>query len=264
MTDAAVIEDIVRRLRAAGCVYAEDEARLLMAAAGSRAAAEAMVERRIDGTPLEQILGWVEFCGMRIAVEPGVFVPRRRTEFLVAQAIQACSAGDVVVDLCCGCGAVGAAVAAAVPGIELHAVDVDPVAVRCARRNLPGHAVHAGDLYGALPPTLHGRVEVLVANAPYVPTDSIPFMPAEARLYEPRVALDGGADGVHLHRRIAADAGRWLTAGGTLLIETSEPQVRATVEAFRAGGFDPRVMRAGEVGATVVSGRIGRSTGSAG
>ncbi|PZS36356.1 MAG: putative protein N(5)-glutamine methyltransferase, partial [Pseudonocardiales bacterium] len=172
---ALSVSAVVIRLRAAGCVFAEDEARLLIAAARAPADLAALVERRAAGEPLEYVLGWAEFCGMRITVDPGVFVPRRRTEFLVHQAL-ACldrlapsPAAAVVVDLCCGSGAVGAALVAARPGIELTAVEVDPVAVRCARRNLVGAQVYEGDLYEPLPGALAGRVDVLVANVPYVP-----------------------------------------------------------------------------------------------
>ena len=146
---------------------ADDEARLLVSAARTPADLDAMVDRRVAGLPLEHVLGWAEFCGQRIAVDPGVFVPRRRTELLVRQAVALGRAGAVVVDLCCGSGAVGAAVGAALDGVELYAVDVDPVAVRCARRNLAasGGRVFDGDLYGPLPDTLLGRVDVVVANA---------------------------------------------------------------------------------------------------
>ena len=129
---------VVRRLRAAGCVFAEDEARLLLAEARTADQLDALVERRVAGEPLEHLLGWAEFAGLRIAVGPGVFVPRRRTEVLVAEAVALARPGAVVVDLCCGSGAVGVAVASAVPGIELHAADVDPAAVACARANLAG------------------------------------------------------------------------------------------------------------------------------
>ena len=144
---------IVSRLRAAGCVFAEDEARLLMSTARTPDELAAMVDRRVAGLPLEQVLGWAEFCGLRIIVAPGVFVPRRRTEFLVRQAAAVARPGDVVVDLCCGAGAIGAALAAAVDRAEVHAADIDPAAVRCARRNLPGPwgHVYQGDLYEPLP-----------------------------------------------------------------------------------------------------------------
>src|SRR5659263_284462 len=170
---------IVTRLRAAGCVFAEDEARLLISAARTAADLAAMVDRRAAGLPLEHVLGWAEFCGLRIAVDPGVFVPRRRTEFLVRQAAALARARPVVVDLCCGSGAVGAALVAALDRVELSAVDIHPAAVRCARRNVAaaGGQVYEGDLYEPLPATLRGRVDVLVANAPYVPTEAIGLLP---------------------------------------------------------------------------------------
>src|SRR4051794_34831587 len=147
------LAEVAERLRAAGCVFAEDEATLLTEAARSPAELDSMVERRAGGLPLEQVLGWAEFCGLRIAVEPGVFGPRRRTELLVREAAALAPAGAVVVDLCCGSGAIGAALGVG----ELHAVDLDPAAVRCARGILPEAAVYEGDLYEPLPEALKGR-----------------------------------------------------------------------------------------------------------
>jgi release factor glutamine methyltransferase len=248
------LASVVVTLRAAGCVFAEDEAALLMAAATDPATLESHVARRAGGEPLEHVLGWAEFCGLRIAVAPGVFVPRRRTEALVAQAVARTRPGALVVDLCCGSGAVGAAVAAAVPGIELHAADVDPAAVACARRNLPDAAVHAGDLFAALPSALRGRIDVLVANAPYVPTAAIGLMPPEARDHEPAVALDGGGDGLAVLRRIVAEAPEWLAPGGALLFETSTAQAADAVAAVRAAELAPLVVTDADRGATVVVG----------
>src|SRR5689334_23908601 len=170
---------VVARLRAAGCVFAEDEARLLLVEAGSPDALEALVARRVAGEPLEQVLGWAEFCGLRVAVAPGVFVPRRRTEALVEEAVALSRHGGVVVDLCCGSGALGLAVATSVADVELHAADVDPAAVACAAANIAGVGgrAHAGDLFEALPPGLRGRVDLLLANVPYVPSDAVAFMP---------------------------------------------------------------------------------------
>jgi release factor glutamine methyltransferase len=260
---------IVTRLRAAGCVFAEDEAQLLIATARTPADLAAMVDQRAAGLPLEHILGWAEFCGLRIAVDPGVFVPRRRTEFLVGQAaalgsVAASRDGGaparpraaVVVDLCCGSGAVGAALAAALPQVELYAVDIDPAAVRCARRNVAaaGGQVYEGDLYQPLPATLRGRVDVLVANAPYVPTEEIGLLPTEARIHEALVALDGGADGLDILRRVTAAAPLWLAPAGHLLVETSGHQVPQAVEAVAGSGLIPRVARSDELNATVVIG----------
>jgi release factor glutamine methyltransferase len=244
---------VVARLRAAGCVFAEDEAQLLMATARTSGELSAMVERRAAGLPLEQVLGWAEFRGLRIAVDPGVFVPRRRTVFLVQQAVAQAQPGVIVVDLCCGAGAIGAALAAAVDRAEVHAVDVDPAAVRCARRNVPGH-VYQGDLYQPLPARLRGRVGILTANVPYVPTAEIGLLPPEARTHEPLVALDGGPDGLDVLRRVAAGAPDWLAPGGHLLIETTERQSPQAAAAFSASGLTPQVVTSPELNATVVIG----------
>jgi release factor glutamine methyltransferase len=248
---------VVARLRAAGCVFAEREAGLLIDAARTPADLADMVDRRAGGLPVEHVLGWADFCGLRIAVEPGVFVPRRRTELLVRQAAALAprTAGGspaVVVDLCCGSGAVGAVLAAVLDRVEVYAVEIDPVAVRCARRNLA--RVYEGDLYQPLPVALRGRVDLLVANVPYVPTGEIRLMPPEARLYEPRVALDGGADGLDVFRRVTAAAPGWLAPGGHLLVETSEDQAPLAVDALTRGGLVPRVAGSAELGATVVIG----------
>ncbi|MCU4749265.1 MULTISPECIES: putative protein N(5)-glutamine methyltransferase [unclassified Streptomyces] len=249
---------IVERLRAAGCVFAEDEARLIIGAARGAAELSAMVDRRLAGLPLEQVVGWAAFSGLRIVVEPGVFVPRRRTEFLVRQAVTggAAAAGDVVVDLCCGSGAVGAAIAAAVPGVELHAADIDPAAVRCARRNVAAAAgrVYQGDLYAPLPPRLRGTVAVLAANVPYVPSREVGLLPAEARDHEPLVALDGGADGLDVLRRVAAGAGEWLAPGGRLLVETTERQAARAATVFARHGLTARTAADEDGNATVVTG----------
>jgi release factor glutamine methyltransferase len=259
-------QSVIARLRAAGCVWAEDEASLLGSAARSPAELDAMVARRAGGEPIEQIIGWAEFCGLRVLVDPGVFVPRRRSEYLVSVAVSLARAAGaagppVIVDLCCGTGALGLAVAVNLAGIglghaELHAADLDPAAVACARRNIEpaGGHVHAGDLFAALPSGLAGRVDVLTCNAPYVPTTEIAFMPAEARDHEALVALDGGPDGLATARRAAAAAAAWLAPGGGLLVETSERQAPAMAAAMTAGGLAPRVHEDDDSGATVVTG----------
>ncbi len=253
---------VIARLRAAGCVFAEEEARLLFGTARTAAELVDMVESRVDGRPLEHVLGWAEFCGLRIAVDPGVFVPRRRSELLVRQAVRLAGGSGstiagpespLVVDLCCGSGAVGAAVLSRLGKGVLHAADIDAAAVSCARRNLPAGAhVHQGDLYDALPGVLRGRVDVLVVNAPYVPAGKIALLPAEARLHEPAVALDGGADGLDVARRVVEGAASWLATGGSVLVETSDRQAPELVAAFARTGLVPRVARSARLSATVV------------
>ncbi|MFF3430953.1 putative protein N(5)-glutamine methyltransferase [Streptomyces sp. NPDC002602] len=250
------VATLVERLRAAGCVFAEEEADLLTAAARDEGHLAGMLARRVAGEPLELVVGWAGFCGLRMEVGEGVFVPRRRSEFLAREAVALARPGAVVVDLCCGVGALGAAVASQVPGVELHASDIDEVAVGYARRNVApyGGTVHRGDLYAALPEGLAGRVDVLVVNAPYVPTREIGFLPPEAREHEPLTTLDGGADGLDVHRRVAAGALRWLAPGGHLLIETSARQSPVTASALAAGGLTVRAVGSRELYANVVIG----------
>jgi release factor glutamine methyltransferase len=250
---------LVATLRAAGCVYAEDEARVLTTAAADDAELAVWTDRRVAGEPLELVVGFATFCGIRVAVAPGVFVPRQRSSALVRAAATGLAAGDVAIDLCCGTGALGLALQAAVPGLEVYAADIDPDAVACARRNLPAGRVFQGDLYAALPEHLRGRVTVLVVNAPYVPTDEIALMPPEARDHEHRVALDGGADGLHVQRGVIAGAGDWMTPGGRLLIETSLVQAPLTAALMTAAGLAADVVRDDDVDGTVVVGLRPRS-----
>jgi release factor glutamine methyltransferase len=251
------LSDVVSALRAAGSVFAEDEARLILAEAQGPEQVPAMVEQRVCGLPLEHVLGWAEFCGRRIAVEPGVFVPRRRSELLVreAAALLRSDGGSVVVDLCCGSGAVGAVLAEAVPGMELYAADLDAAAVRCARRNVGTVGrVYEGNLFEPLPDSLRGRIDVLAANVPYVPTGEIGLLPPEARVHEATVALDGGADGLDVLRRVGAGAREWLAPGGHVLFETSEQQAPEAMQVLSGDGLAARVVISDDLNATVVVG----------
>ena len=244
------IAEIVTRLRAAGCVFAEDEAALLVETARDDAELESMVARRVTGLPLEHVLGWVQFAGRRYFISPGVFVPRPRTEFLVDRVARIAKTGGVVLDLCCGSGAVGAALADRLGG-ELFATDVDPAAVACARHNVA--KVFEGDLYSSLPAGL--KADVLVVIAPYVPTDAIALLPHEARDFEPLGTLDGGLDGLDVLRRVLSGARQWLAPHGLFATEVSERQVAALVELVRKAGLEPGVIRDDDLDATVVTGR---------
>jgi release factor glutamine methyltransferase len=274
--------DVVARLRAAGCVFAEDEAALLVEAAGTPDELDRLVDRRVIGEPLEQILGWALFRGLRIRVDPGVFVPRLRTEFLVETTLAHLAERPgplLVLDLCCGSGAAGAAVEAARGDVTVVAADIDPRSVACARQNLrrPEHDAHdkhdkhkahdensahdtsdenvfEGDLFDALPPAYRGRFDAIIANAPYVPTDEIDFMPRDARLHEPLTALDGGLGGTAIQARIARDAAGWLRPGGLLVIETSGRQAPVTEDLVRGGGLAARTLHSPDLDATLVAG----------
>lgn len=217
-----------------------------------------LLRRRESGLPLEQVLGWAEFHGLRMLVEPEVFVPRRRSEVLVDEALRLASPSALILDLCCGSGALATALAHRLSGAEVWASDLHPAAVRCARRNLAPYAAHVveGDLYDPLPRRLRGTVDLLVVNAPYVPTDAVAMMPPEARDHEPRMTLDGGPDGLDLQRRVIVEAGAWLAPNAHLLIETSQGQAPVTAAAMAAAGFSVRVVRDEERDGTVVVGSL--------
>ncbi|GIN86327.1 methylase [Heyndrickxia sporothermodurans] len=250
------VNSIINKLRNAGCVFAEDETQLLISESQSLEDLIKKVEMRVVGLPLEYVIGWAHFCGLRIEVEQGVFVPRQRTEFLVRQARNLACSRDIVVDLCCGSGAIGAALAANLGEIYLYCSDIDPIAIQCARRNITkfGGHIFEGDLYKALPQSIKGYINILIANVPYVPTKAIELLPSEARLYEPNLALDGGDDGLNILRKVVEEAPNWLAPGGHLLIETSEMQASQTFEIFAKAGLSTTVVRDEELDATVVIG----------
>src|SRR4051812_32477579 len=248
--------DLAARLRAAGCVYSEDEVAVLEETAGSWPELERLVLERMQGRPLEQVVGWTAFDSERILISPGVFVPRRRSELLVRMTAELLASNGVVVELCCGSAAVATAVSRRRPDAHVLATDLDDAAVQCAGANLGADRVIQGDLYDALPARLRGRVAVLVANAPYVPSAEVALMPREARDHEPRLALDGGVDGLEVQRRIAAGAAPWLAPGGALVVETSPALARGSVAAFKAGGLSADLVSDVGLDAMAVVGRV--------
>ncbi len=255
-------------LRSVGCVYAEDEAAILLDSADSPEILARMLARRAHGYPLEHIVGWARFYGLKMSVAPGVFVPRLRSEFLVGQVLASIPGIPLgneplrILDLCCGCGAVGAAVAHDMAdgphAVELHAADIDPTALSCAAENVAPFKgqIHCGDLFAALPRELRGTFHIIAANAPYVPSSALEFMPQEARVHEPEVALDGGIDGLEVHRRIAAEAQHWLRPGGVLLMESSARQAADSAGIMASHGFLTSVASNDDLGGTVVTGRV--------
>lgn len=251
------IERVVVRLRAAGCVFAEDEARILADTATDADALEQLVVRRVAGEPLEYIVGATEFGGLMVAVRPGVFVPRQRSLLLVEIAAEIAGSDAFILDLCCGSGALSAVLAARFSGASVVAADIDPVAVGCAEINLAGRGeAYCGDLFDALPSTLRGRFDVVVCNAPYVPTAAIAAMPPEARDHEPQVTLDGGADGLDLLRRVATAAPDWTTRPAHLVMEVGRGQVDAALAIFTDTGFSPAIRTDDERGATAIVGAL--------
>lgn len=268
-TGAASAGVVATRLRAAGCVFAEEEAATLLRWAGDEDQLQEWVHRRVTGEPLEHVVGRVDFSGHAYRVGPGTFVPRRRSELLVDRAAAAAltrpdpSGPVLLVEMCCGCGAIGLAAARALTAAGRSVVtllaDIDDVPLQWARRNAADQSdldvqVHRGDLWSALPTWARGRVDVVIANAPYVPSGEVVLMPTEARVYEPLRAVDGGPDGLDLHRRLARSAPEWLRSGGAFVVETSDRQASDTAGILADVGLAVVVDRDDERGATVVTG----------
>lgn len=234
-------------------MFAEDEAALILGAAASEEEVDRLASERVAGLPLEHVLGWAAFGGIRVPVDRGVFVPRPRTEFLIACAIERLKPGAVLVDLCCGSGAVAAALASRVP-LTVYATDIDPRATENARRTLEPFdgTVLTGDLFEPLPAGLRGAVGMMAIIAPYVPSNDIALLPREARDFEPQVALDGGSDGLDILRQAIEAAPLWLEPGGFLLAEVAEHQAASAVLALVSAGLLPTVLTDDE--ATVIVG----------
>jgi release factor glutamine methyltransferase len=232
------IDRVASRLAAAGCVAAEEEAHELVDAAPDDAALESLVARREQGEPLAWITGSTEFCGRRVRVDPGVYVPRRQTEELALRAVamaEASGPGSLVADLCTGSGAIALALMAASQA-RVVAVDIDQRAVRCAQRN--GVTVVRGDL-GC--PLVAGRFDVVTAVAPYVPTAALEFLPRDVQRFEPREALDGGHDGLTLVRELVVSAALLLRPGGWLLTEVGGSQDQLLAQDLDDLGFGAAV-----------------------
>lgn len=224
---------VAARLEAAGCIAAGEESAEILAAAPDPETVERWVRRRENGEPLEWVVGTSLFCGHRIRVDQGVFVPRRQSEELARRAAAVLPAGGAAVELCAGAGAIAVHLRSAVPDAMVIAVDCDLAAVRCARAN--GAVAVISDLGGSL---RSGRFDVVVAVAPYVPTTELDYLPADVRRYEPLLALDGGSDGLDVVRRVIATAARLLRPRGWVLLEIGGDQEDSATTTLATHGFE--------------------------
>jgi len=191
--------------------------------------------RRLDGEPLPWLTGTTTFLGAPVRVDRGVYVPRFETELVARRAIQRLPAEGVAVDLATGSGAVAVALRRAWPSARVVASDIDVAACRCAAAN--GVEVYRGDLGAPLPTELHGRVDLVVAVLPYVPSAELEFLPRDVRRHEPRRAHDGGPGGVELLRRAIGWAAVLSRPGAALVLEVGGDQDRALEPDLHAAGF---------------------------
>jgi release factor glutamine methyltransferase len=228
---------VTQLLSDAGCIAARQEAdELMRAAAGNPDVLDDLVSRRTNGEPIAWLTGSVTFCDVGLFVAPGVYVPRRQTEPLARRAATLLPSAGVAADLCTGVGAIAAVLTAAAPTATVLATELDAIAVRCARRN--GVDVFEGYLDDPLPGEFEHRVDVLTAVVPYVPTDSLRLLPRDVQAFEPRLALDGGPDGMDLLREVARRSAGWLSPGGWLLLELGGDQAEPMGRLLRDVGFE--------------------------
>jgi len=205
---------------------------------------QALVERRAAGEPLQYLLGFEEFCGLRLRVTSDVLVPRPETEGLVAWALEVLASRPraTAADVGTGSGAIACALASGHSGVRLVALDRSSPALQVAADNVASLglasriALVAGDGLDPLRRCEPG-LDLVVANPPYLPTGSLASLPSEVVNHEPRIALDGGPDGMALARRLVAEAPRVLARGGALLMEIGEGQAAPLREAMAAAGL---------------------------
>lgn len=228
---------VTQMLTEAGCIAAREEAdELIRAAAGDPDVLRDLVSRRTNGEPIAWLTGAVTFCGLRLSVAPGVYVPRPQTEPLARRAAKLLPSGGVAVDLCTGAGAIAAVLAEAAPAAQVLATELDENAARCARRN--GVEVFEGFLDDPLPKVFEHRVDVLTAVVPYVPTDSLRLLPRDVQAFEPPLALDGGEDGTDLLVEVVRRSPGWLRPGGWLLLELGGDQAEPIRRLIYDSGFE--------------------------
>ena len=264
MTPAQLIREAAERLRQAGVPDARVDASLLLAHVTGRQALalrldtdtvldekeleafERLCARRAAREPLQYILGEQPFFGRPFRVTPAVLIPRPETELLCELALERVrgQASPAVLDLCCGSGCIGVTMALERPDARVTAVDISPEALAVARANADSLGARVtfaqGDLFAAVEGQ---RFDLILSNPPYIPTADLAPEALQAEVQrEPRLALDGGADGLNLYRRIAAEAPAHLADGGLLLMELGIGEAVAVGELCRGAGLtDVRV-----------------------
>ena len=198
-----------------------------------------IADERLTGRPLWYIIGDTNFCGYTIKVDERVLIPRPETEELAMMIVSALEDGFSVLDLCTGSGAIAIAVAKEAQkrglNIKVTATDISESALSLAKENAERNEADILFLQSDLFNRIRGRFDIIVSNPPYIPTATIDTLQREVKDYEPRLALDGGVDGLDIYRRIAADAFKYLNRDGMIVMEVGEGEATAVSKMFRGG-----------------------------
>ncbi len=198
-------------------------------------------KRCASGEPLQYIIGQWDFCGKKIYCEPGVLIPREDTEVLVGVAASRLKKGDKLLDLCCGSGCISVALADL--GADVTAVDIEPRAIALTNKNAQLWQVEVDTLHlDILKEDVAGEYDIILSNPPYIPTKTIKKLDKSVKDYEPRLALDGGADGLVFYRRLVHFADKNLKTGGLFACEIGYDQKDAVCEIFGSAGYSTECM----------------------
>ena len=196
-----------------------------------------IADERLTGRPLWYIIGDADFCGYKIKVDERVLIPRPETEELVQQVVAAAEEGNSILDLCTGSGAIAIAVYKELEKnkrkASVTASDISEEALALAKENAEENGADIAFVQSDLFSRIRGRFDIIVCNPPYIPSGDIAGLQREVRDFEPRLALDGGADGLDYYRRIAEDAGKYLVRGGMLVMEVGLGEAESVVKLFR-------------------------------
>ena len=200
-----------------------------------------IADERLTGRPLWYIIGDTDFCGYKIKVDERVLIPRPETEEMAMMAVAIAEEGNNILDLCTGSGALAIAIYKELERsnrkVKMTAVDISADALELAKENAEANEADILFIQSDLFSRIRGRFDVIVSNPPYIPTAEIDTLQREVKDYEPHLALDGGADGLDIYRRIAAEASKYLNRGGTLIMEVGAGQAADVVKMFRGNSY---------------------------
>ena len=228
---------LVALFSTSGFVTPEDEADDLIAhAAGDDERLRVLVGRRLTGEPLAWITGHMQFCGIEIRVDPGVYVPRGQTQALAHRAAACLPPSGTAIDVCTGTGAIAKVLSMARPDARIVASDIDERAIVCALSN--GVEAVRGDLFMPFPRSLEGLVDVVVGVVPYVPTPALALLQRDALAFESLSSYDGGPDGTDILRRVLRESPRFLRPGGVILLELGGEQADVLRHDLDRLGYD--------------------------
>ena len=200
-----------------------------------------IADERLTGRPLWYIIGDADFCGYKIKVDERVLIPRPETEEMVMMAVAAAEEGQSILDLCTGSGAIAIAAYKELEKssrkVKMTAVDISADALSLAKENAEANEAEILFIQSDLFSRIRGRFDIIISNPPYIPSTDIEGLQREVKNYEPRLALDGGADGLDFYRRIAAEAPKYLNRGGMLIMEVGAGQASEVVKMFKGNAY---------------------------